>query len=77
MAFDSQNALDVFKRTMHVMLSSVKLKFALVYLNYIVIFCKTPKKHIDHVRKDLPLLYNAKATLKLKSVISSPIQSII
>lgn len=61
-----RNALGKFQRTMDMIPSSVEWQFALVHLDDIVIFSNTLEQHIDHVRKVLLLLYNAKATLELK-----------
>lgn len=41
--------------------------FALVLQDDILIFSKTPEQHIDHICKVFSLLYNVKATLKLKN----------
>lgn len=60
------NAPDTFHSKMDVALSSVKWSFAIVYLNNIVNFSKSPKQHIDHVRKVIEPLKNAGVTRELK-----------
>lgn len=62
-----RNALSTFKRTLKAILCSVKWKFALNYLYNIVVFSKTSKQDIHHVRKFLSLLHNAGTTLILRS----------
>lgn len=52
---------------MDVILASVKWRFALVYLDAIFIFSKTPEKHIDHVEEVLTLLQGAGVALNLKT----------
>lgn len=49
------------------MLFSVKWKFALFYLDDIVIFSRTPREHINHTQLVLSLLMGTGVTLKLKS----------
>lgn len=66
MPFGLQIASFSFQRTMDVIRSSVKRKFALFYPNSIVIISKTHEQHIDIVCSVLLLLYNAGATLMLK-----------
>lgn len=48
------------------MLATVKWKFALNYLEGIIIFPKSPLKHVKHVRQKLRLLTDAGVTIKLK-----------
>lgn len=66
MPFGLRNAPKTFRRTMVIILSTVKWQIALVYLDDIVVFSRTPEKHIYHVQHVLTLLNNARATLKLK-----------
>lgn len=47
-------------------LSNFKTNFAFVLLDNIVIFSRTTKLHIDHVRKALLLIRNKRAPLRLK-----------
>lgn len=65
MAFSLQNASGTFHGTMSVILSTFKLRIALVYLNDIVMFWKNLEKHLKHVRHILTLPRDAGATLKL------------
>lgn len=65
MPFELHNAPATFQCKMDVILSTVKWKFALVYLHDIVTFPKSLPKHIGHDRSILTLLLNAKVELKL------------
>lgn len=51
---------------MDIILCSAKWQFALVYLDDVVIFSKSPDDHIDNVRQFLAVLKDAGATLKLR-----------
>lgn len=51
---------------MHVILSSVKLQSALVYLHDIAIFPKNANMHISHLQQVLALLQNAGVLFRLK-----------
>lgn len=55
-----------FRRTMDVILGTVKEQSALVYLDNAVIFSKTSEEYIRHTRKVFTPLNNADVTLKLK-----------
>lgn len=52
---------------MDVLLTRVKRQFALVCLDDIVIFSRTPNEHVDHARAVLMLLYDAAVTEPEKS----------
>lgn len=67
MYFRLKNVSDTFQRTMDVIIFIVKWYFALVSLDNIVIFSKTPDQQIDRVFIVISLLYNAEATLELKN----------
>lgn len=64
--FGSENAPGLFESTMEAILTSVKWQFALVHFNDIVIFSKTPGKHIDHDKQEIALLERVEVTLELK-----------
>lgn len=49
MPFGMRSAPPSFQRMMDVMPSTVKWQLALVYLDDILVFSRTPKKHTDHV----------------------------
>lgn len=66
MSFGLRNAPGTFLRTINVILSNFKWKFALVYLDDIAIFSITFEHHIDHVCKVFLLLCNAEAALEVK-----------
>lgn len=51
---------------MGVLLTKVKWKFALAYLDDVIIFSCMPEEHTYHVQKVLKVLYDAGVTLKLK-----------
>lgn len=65
--FGLKNAPGTFNRVVDVILSAVRWKFALVYLDDIVIFSRTPEEHLNHLRHVLRLLKTAGVTLNLKS----------
>lgn len=67
MSFGSENVLGAFRRTMNVILSYVKLQYALAYLDHVDITSKTPSKDIDHVRSVLTLVQDARILLKPKT----------
>lgn len=54
--FKFHNAFGTFQRTVDMILSSVKWQLALVCIDGLVFFSKTPQQHINHVRKILSLL---------------------
>lgn len=55
MPFGLKNAPGTFQQTMDVIVACVNWQFALVYLEDIVIFLKTPEERIEHVRQVLTL----------------------
>jgi hypothetical protein len=64
MPFGLTNAPATFQRFMNDVLKSVIKKFALVYLDDVIIYSKTLQQHIVHIEKVLDLL--RKAGLKIK-----------
>ena len=64
MPFGLTNAPATFQRFMNDVLKSVIKKFALVYLDDVIIYSKTLEQHIKHIEKVLDLL--RKAGLKIK-----------
>lgn len=50
----------------NLVLNSVRWKFAIVYLEYIIIFSKTNDDHMSHLNALLPLLKDRALTLKLR-----------
>lgn len=66
MFFGLRNTLRTFQGTIDLILFTVKLQSALLYLNDIVAFLKTPEEHICYMPHVLTLLNSAGATLKLK-----------
>lgn len=70
-------ALGTFQRAMDVALAPAKWQTALVHQYDIVIFSKSPKEHITHVKQEHKLLLKAKETLNLKKThfFTDPIDS--
>ena len=66
MPFGLVNAPATFQRAMDVILSSVKWKFCLVYLDDIIIYSPSHQQHLKDLDLVLGLLSRAGATLKLK-----------
>lgn len=64
MLFGLQSALGMFQRDMEVILATVKLLFALVYLQDIIIFSKLLSEHCKHVCKIQNIFSDAGVTLK-------------
>lgn len=60
------NAPDTFQWVIDVILPTTRWKYALVYLDDIVIFSQAPKDHVKHARSALCLRKNAEVTIKLK-----------
>lgn len=71
MPFGPSNSAGTIQSARDVMLSAVKWQFALVYLQDIVIFSRTPAEHIAQVHSVLTHLNNAGVTLRLKKCFSS------
>ena len=65
MPFGLKNAPATFQRAMDVILASVNWKYALVYLDDIVIFSNTFEEHLQHFRSVLQLLQTAGVSLRL------------
>jgi Reverse transcriptase (RNA-dependent DNA polymerase) len=59
------NAPATFQRALDMLLSKVKKKYALVYLDVVIIFSKILEKHFEKLDYVLSILRNAGATLKL------------
>lgn len=55
MLFRLRNAADIFEHAMNGILASVKCQFSLVYLDDIVVFSRTPRNYIAHIRRILRL----------------------
>ena len=65
MPFGLKNAPATFQRAVDIILSRVKWKTALVYLDDVIIYSKTVTEHFAHVREVLRLLRDAGVSLKL------------
>lgn len=65
MPFGLKNSPATFQRIVDIILSRVKLQFAMVYLDDEIIYSNTVVEHFDHVREVLSLLRTAGVTLRL------------
>ena len=65
MPFGLPNAPATFHRTVDIVLSGLKWKTCLVYLDDIIVFSQTPEEHLRHLDEVLGLLYGAGLSLKL------------
>lgn len=67
MPFWLKNARATFQRAVNVVLASVKWQCAIVYIDDVIIFTKTPKEHVKYIKEVFGLHMAAGMTLKLKS----------
>ena len=66
MPFGLRNAPATFQRSLDLILSGVRFKTCLVYLDDVLIFSRQQEDHIKHVDEVLTLLENAGISLKLR-----------
>ena len=66
MPFGLRNAPATFQRALDIVLSGVRWRTCLVYLDDVVVFSKTETDHLDHLDEVLTLLEEAGIKLKLK-----------
>ena len=66
MPFGLRNAPSTFQRALDVILSGVRWKICLVYLDDVIIFSRDEKEHLDHLDTVLTLLEDAGIKLKSK-----------
>jgi Reverse transcriptase (RNA-dependent DNA polymerase) len=64
--FGLRNAPATFQRAIDIILSGVKWKTCLVYLDNVIVFSENRAAHLTHVAEVLTLLGNAGMSLKLK-----------
>jgi Reverse transcriptase (RNA-dependent DNA polymerase) len=64
--FELRNTPATSQSYIDIILSGVKLKTCLVYLDDVIVFSKSKKDHIAHVAEALTLMGNAGLSLKLK-----------
>lgn len=64
--FGLPNAPGTIQWTMDVISSPLKWQFALVYLDYIIIFSRTPDNHTEQCFTTLSLLHRTRVTSNLK-----------
>jgi Reverse transcriptase (RNA-dependent DNA polymerase) len=57
MPFGLRNSPATFQRTVEIVLSGLKWKTCLVYLEYIIVFSQTPEEHLPHLDEVFGLLY--------------------
>lgn len=62
-----KNVTKTFQRGMHVILALVKWHYAIVYINDIIVFSKSPKQHLQHIVEVLLLFCDVCTTIKLKN----------
>ena len=63
--FGLRNAPATFQRAMDIILSKVRWKYVLVYLDDIIVFSDSDQKHLRHLENVLKMLREAGATLRL------------
>jgi Reverse transcriptase (RNA-dependent DNA polymerase) len=73
--FGLRNAPATFERAIDIILSGIKWKTCLVYLDDVIVFYKSKTDHITHVAEALTLLENAGLSLKLKKCLFLPKRS--
>ena len=66
MLFGLCNALELFRRTVDMLLSSYRWRTCLVYLDDIIVFSNTAEERVDHVGEVLTVLREAGFSLNLK-----------
>lgn len=59
MPFELKNASTSFQRAVHIVLSSVKWNFNLVYINDIIILRRSIEDHFGHLSTVMSLMKNA------------------
>ena len=65
MPFGLRNAPATFQRAMDIILSRVRWKYVLVYLDDIIIFSRDEETHLRHLESVMQILKEAGATLRL------------
>ncbi len=70
MPFGLRNAPSTFQRAIDIVLASVKWRYAIVYLDDIIVFSNTVEENLEHLTTVLTLLRNNGITLKLKKCAS-------
>ena len=64
--FGLRNAPATFQRAMDIILSGIRWKYCIVYLDDIILFSKTRDDHLKHLEEVFRLLKEAGATLRLQ-----------
>ena len=65
MPFDLTNSLATFQHLMESCLGEMHLKWCIIYLDYIIVFSKTPEEHIERLKCVFEKLSAAVLRLKL------------
>ena len=65
MPFGLTNAPATFQRALDIILSDVKWQSRLIYLDDVIVNCKTEQEHVGHVDRVLRLLRDAGMTRRL------------
>lgn len=66
MPFGLKNELAIFQRAVNIILSMCKWKYALVYLEDVIVYSKNRRKHFENLSTVLSLLKTAEVSMKLK-----------
>ena len=66
MPFGLTNTPATFQRLMETCLGDLHLNWCIIYLDYVIIFSKTPKEHLEHLRGVFEKLVQAGLKLKPK-----------
>ena len=66
MPFGLNNAPSTFMRLMNEVRKRFLGKFVIIYLDGILLFCKTKEEHLEHVRQVLQRLKEEKLMINLK-----------
>ena len=64
MPFGLTNALAVFQRAMNIILQPFMAKFAMVYLDDMIVFSKSQEGHLEHLQQVFEKCKEAGLTLK-------------
>lgn len=72
MPFGLRNAPASFQRVIDIILSSGRFKYAIVYLEDIIVFSKNINEHLDKLETVLSILQSAGLTIKLNNCFFMP-----
>lgn len=66
MIFGLENAVETLQNAMDVILATIKRQYALIHIEVIIVFMKTPKGHLQHIGEVLKLQSIDGMTISLK-----------